>query len=474
MRKRRKVKVIPFFCGMLIIVLLMVFFVFLERGRERNITIERESFTESSRELQNPNRGFYQLYSFVITDEEQDYSQLIPKLYQHDTETKLTLIQICLKNYRENSITKKGLANIEALFDALEGLNKQLIVRFTYDGEGQNEQYEPDDLNIILKHMEQLSYILHEYSRKIFSLQGLFIGNWGEMNGTQYSSDEDLRRLAEKLADVTEQSTYLAVRMPAQWRSIMQSENLSDNPLAVRVGLFNDGMLGNEGDYGTYRTEDDTDTSSFFRLERQEELAFQDKLCREVPNGGEIINDNIYNDLDNAIRDLAVMHVTYLNKAYDQAVLEKWALTAIQEEGCFYGMDGLSYIERHLGYRLTLTDASLRYQSKEDMLAAEVTLKNVGFAPLYKKVKVRMILYDQKNDQTLFFPIDQDLHTLAGGSQAEDILTLSAEIPFNELMEKEYTVYFSIVDADTGELILLANEEDAEQYGYRIGKVSQK
>lgn len=51
----------------------------------------------------------------------------------------------------------------------------------------------------ILMHMEQLSYILREYSEKIFSLQGLFIGNWGEMNGTRYSTDEDLQKLAKSL-----------------------------------------------------------------------------------------------------------------------------------------------------------------------------------------------------------------------------------------------------------------------------------
>lgn len=77
--------------------------------------------------------------------------------------------------------------------------------------------------------------------------------------------------------------------------------------------------------------------------------------------------------------------MTYLNRAYDQAVLEKWSKSVIKEDGCFNGMDGLTYIERRLGYRLAIVDAGLRYQSREDTLTAEVTLKNMGFAPLYKK-----------------------------------------------------------------------------------------
>ena len=37
---------------------------------------------------------------------------------------------------------------------------------------------------------------------------------------------------------------------------------------------------------------------------RMEELAFQEKLCSRVPNGGEVIIDNEYNDLECAIADL--------------------------------------------------------------------------------------------------------------------------------------------------------------------------
>ncbi len=481
MKDKRRTKFIFFICCLMVLLLVTAVFFFWIRGWERKVNIENAAFTESSRELQNPNRGFYHLYSFLITDEEQDYSRMVSELYQHDTDTKLTLVQICLKSYRQGAITREGLANIEALFDALGALDKQLIVRFTYDGEGQNEQYEPESLDIILMHMDQLSYILREYSREIFSLQGLFIGNWGEMNGTQYDSDEDLRSLAGKLGSVTDPAAYLAVRMPSQWRTIMQSrswqtEDGALNSLDGRLGLFNDGMLGNESDYGTYETEEDkdADTVRFPRMEREEELEFQDGLCREVPNGGEVINNNRYNDFRNAVKDFNVMHVTYLNQAYDQEVMDKWAQTVITKDGCFNGMDGLSYIERHLGYRLVLVDSNLCYQSEGDILTAGVTLKNVGFAPIYKDTKIRMILYNEKNDQVLFYPIHQDLHALAGGTEAEETLVLSADIPFGDLTEKEYAVYFSIVDEDTGELILLANEEDEEQYGYRIGTVSQE
>lgn len=476
MTRRQKMRKRLCICAAVILMMLALG-MYLMHIHERKIEIENYTFTESARELRNPNRGFYQLYSFMITDEEEDYPRLISEQYVHDTDTKLTLIQICLQTYRQGAITEKGLANIEALFDALGTLDKQLVVRFTYDGDGENERHEPENIEIILEHMDQLSDILRAHSRQIFSLQGLFTGNWGEMNGTRYNSDEDLRMLAERLAGVTDESAYLAVRMPAQWRRILRSQSpaegdTKEHPLGARLGLFNDGMLGNESDYGTYSTEEDTDTAPFPRRGREEELKFQNELCRRVPNGGEVINDNVYNDLENAVKDLKTMHVTYLNEAYDQAVMKKWSETVTEEEGCFDGMDGMTYIERHLGYRLVITEAGLEYKAEGDTVTAAVTLKNVGFAPVYKEAKLRMIFYNEKEDKPLVYPVEQSPSVLSGGNESEDTLLLSADIPCSELVEREYSVYFSMTDADTGDIILFGNEEDVEQYGYCIGKIS--
>ena len=64
---------------------------------------------------------------------------------------------------------------------------------------------------------------------------------------------------------------------------------------------------------------------------------------------GEVIVDNPYNNLENAIADLKTMHVSYLNEDYDRNVLDKWAATVVNTDDCYDGMDGWSYVERHLG-----------------------------------------------------------------------------------------------------------------------------
>lgn len=440
----------------------------------KSVKIEKTVFKESNRELRNPNRGFYFIYGFMIQDEEVDYASLVKERYQNDTETTITLVHINLQNYRNGEISQKGLSNIEELFSALETIDKRLIVRFSYDWDGMVQGREPGRLDTILLHMRQLEEILQRHQKQIFLMQGLFIGNWGEMNGTPYANSEDMRRLALQLEKVTDPSIYLSVRMPMQWRQITRlkeplEENISVNSLAERLGLFNDGMLGSESDYGTYGTQRAGEAGGFFPCRREEELAFQEKLCRRTPNGGEVIVENVYNDFENARKDLSIMHVSYLNRDYDQTVLEKWKKETVKEKGCFDGMDGLSYIKRHLGYRFFIADTSISRQFLKDCLSVKVTLKNVGFAPVYREPEIRVTICSEEESVT--YTIDKPLSRLAGGRDKEKLLTFDVRIPLKGLSEKEYLLYFSIVDPDTGKYILLANEQEEEALGYLIGKV---
>ena len=472
MRKTRRRRIYFIVLIILLMTALFVGNVILKYCREK-VRMNRYVFTESPRELRNPEQGFYNIYAFMITDEKADYVRFVEDYYKKDQDTRLTLIEVNLQNYRDGVISDAGLQNIETLFQILSDFDKQMILRFVYDLEGENEAYEPDTIDIILKHMEQLETMLRKYSGRIFVLQGLFIGNWGEMNGTKYKNDADLIRLADQLHRVTEQSTYLAVRTPEQWRCIVgmqefSESNLADNSLAVRMSLFNDGMLGSESDFGTYKMEDN---GSDKKMVRATELSFQERLCSFVPNGGEVINNNVYNDLDNAVRDLATMHVTYLNSGYDQEVLDKWKKTKIAEEGCFHGMDGYTYIERHLGYRLLIDSIGLHHDSGKDQLEVSVTMRNVGFAPLYIQPEIELVFYDKNLGESISFQMNGDLRQLAGGNESEQRLTLKAEINVKDLAYTEYDIYFSILYPKVGQKIILANEQEMEELGYLIGNI---
>lgn len=402
---------------------------------------------ESSKQLFNSNRGFYKIYSFMIEDSETDYDYELAAKLAGDNENSLSMIQINLVNYREGQITKQGISNIKNLFEALKEYDKRYIVRFLYDWDGKCSGREPDNIDIILKHMEQTGSILNEYKDIIYTLQGLFIGNYAEMNASPYTNDEDIIRLSKQLSLVTDSDIFLAVRTPAFYRTITQA----DAGMKERLGLFNDGMLGSDTDLGSYKEN-----------ERNKEIEFQNDICKSVPNGGEVVIDNEYNDIYNAISDLKRMHVTYINDGYDAHVLEKWSKSTVSEDSCFDGMDGLTYIERHLGYRYYIEDVNMEYEYFPDKLCITTNVRNRGFAPNYNKMKTVVTL---KNKSVLHS------YELVTDKLYEETAAISNSICLRGFEAGEYEVYFALKDEKTGACIELANEEEACEYGYRIGTV---
>ncbi len=429
------------------------------------VKLKTEQFTESAQYLQNPNRGFYRIYQHMITDQPQDYPAIVSAQYAEAAEDTLALVEVNLQQYRTGEITPAGMANLRSLFDALRQGGKQLIVRFLYDWQGLNLQREPQRLEIILGHMEQVGEVLRENRDIIYTTQGLFVGDWGELHNTRYTAPEDLKQLAQKLAQVTEDSTYLAVRTPAQWRNITGRENAGEPAgIGARLGLFNDAILSSSTDLGTYTGDEEA---------REAELAFQRQLCAYVPNGGEVITNNPYNDFENAARDLARMRISYLNRDYDKAVLEKWAGVTVSEGSCFDGIDGLSYLERHLGYRLVLDQVRFQRDFFQDSIRAEVALRNVGFAPLYREPEAVLRLIGATG-RTLEFPLSGALRELKGGSDKGRRQMLTAEVPVTHLPKGRYSVYLTITDPDSGSAILLGNEQQPDQNGYLLGSIERR
>ena len=472
-----------FFAAFLLLLLLFLRTAFIlartwAEGRGHgNVSVTVYEFQESDRVLLNPNRGFYHMHGFVISDEETDYRENLAYRYCRDTETALTMMEINLQNYRDGDISQAGLENIERLLNTLERVDKQWILRILYDWDGVNEQVEPESLDIILRHMEQIGPLLKEHKDSIFTLQGLFIGNWGEMNGTKYLETSDMQALAQQLAAVTDESTFLSVRMPAQWRKITQLANVEnvsrgDGSLASRLGLFNDGMLGSWSDYGTYGDQSFATHGAFTYWNRAEELAFQDELCKLVPIGGEVMVENEYNDLENAIHDMKLMHVTYINRDFDMNVLNKWAKTVYSGEDCFNGIDGLNYIERHLGYRLLINDVNMGYDFKKDTVSVDISLQNVGFAPVYREARVWVHLYDPEENKLYSYELNQDIRELTGGNDEAELLTLHTDISLAGEQPGELQVFFEIRDVFSDQRILFANEQDPDEYGYQIGEIN--
>ena len=438
------------------------------------ITVElsRETFTETAGVINNPDRGLYSIFGFYITDQKEDYQTRVDRFFRDDKPINLVMIQINLAHYRDRELSTEALNNISNLFSALRTKEQNWILRFTYDWDGNATATEPESMDIIVHHMAQLKDLLQANQDKIFVLQGFFTGKWGEMHGTRYGASEDLRCLTEILMQVAGESTYLSVRTGAQWRNItglavtdaLEVENLS------RLGLYNDGIMGNESDCGSYNTSNSKDGDPLACWSRDKELEFQNLLCRYVPNGGEVIINNPLNDFENAVVTLRKMHVSYLNYDYDQKVLDKWS-SVIVGKGVYQGMDGLTYIERHLGYRILINDVKTAYHPQHENVIVDVELKNVGFAPLYEEKNIVLQVVDKNNQLVYSHRYDQDIRQLYGGENFSDLLELHHEIPIADWPRGEFQVYLAVCDPDTGELLTLANEQRMTQYGYKIASI---
>lgn len=448
-------------------------------GYEARWAEDVEAWTppEVADEQETPDRGFYRIHEFYIRDE-MDCAALVADSFSWGNETPLVLLEINLLDYCDGEISEAGVRNVSALFDALRALDKRYIVRFVYDWDGENLEREPEKLSIILRHMEQLAGIVNRNRSCIFAMQGLFVGNWGEMNGTRHTGTSDWQTLAEKLAGAIDSSIYLSVRTPQQWRCIngtdeVPGERAQRGSLSARLGLFNDGMMASESDLGTYG--DTTRAAGYDRQwTRSDELAFQDELCRLVPNGGEVLYDTEYNDFPQAVETLGTMHVTYLNREYDREALDKWEAYQISDGSIWDGMDGMTYIDRHLGYRYVLRGVSMDYSYWNNRLNISAEFANVGFAPAYQDMRVELVFLDKNGMDQAFRISGTDLRSLCGGSESGETLTVRGGVLLGEVERGDYEIYLRLYSDSYGRTIPLANEDYDERLGCSIGTLTAK
>lgn len=463
--KKRSIQLL---IGLLLAIMVMLGLGLFLTGRLFEVELSPTSFRESNRRLNNSDRGFYTIRAFTIHKEPQIFEK---KVWESGNDLGLQMVQINLRNFRSGEISEIGLQNVEKLFSSMRKQEKRSIIRFLYDWDGKASETEPEELEIVLAHMHQLSPILKEYDDCVFLYQGLFVGNWGEMNGTPFLNQEGLERLVNELLKDVGTEDFLSVRTPVQWRKATGGETVElTDPLVSRLGLYNDGILGNYGDCGTYVGSPESRENPYKSWSREDELSFQEELCKYVPNGGEVILENPLNDFDSAVDAFRTMHLTYLNWDYDRNVLEKWASSVVTEDGCFDGMDGLTYIERHLGYRYLLERGTAQYHFLNNELRLTAQVRNVGFAPVYSEKPMTITL--RSGEELIRLEPEGDLRQLAGGNHPEQILDVTACIPASMLKQTSYQVYFEVWDPVMDAPLELANEQTSGEYGYYLGELS--
>lgn len=430
------------------------------------------AYEETADALDNPYCGWYQMYGYTLSDHIPISAETIDRHKKDSAGCQLALLEINLQNYVSGELSDTALSQLEQILSSWEQSRHQLIVRFLYDWNGHAALTEPQSVQTILNHMNQTAAVVNRHTSSVYLMQGIFVGNYGEMHGSVHLTDASVRMLAQRLSNVTDPSVYLSVRTPQHWRTIAQSFEPLSAP-ASGFGLFNDGMLGSATDLGTYGSSRHdilpaAKAASDFTAKgaRAEELAFQNALCDWVPNGGEVVMDNPYNDFDAAVRTLRDMHVSYLSKEHDKAVLQKWELASYDGDDCFQGMNGLDYIGRHLGYRFTITDSSLTYdRSQKGPAVLELTVANRGFSSCYRALTAELIFLHTQTGESQTFPLDTDTRHWLADSET----TVSVPINGRDYAPGNYTVWLRLTDPVSHRQIQLANTLQADHtFGYPI------
>lgn len=440
------------------------------------ITYQAADNTAIAGALSNPYCGWYSIRGYTISDEK---DLQLPE--ENDASKKasagLILLQINLKNYANSDISQTGLLQIQSLLDAWKNNGYQMILRFLYDWDGKASATEPSDVAQIERHMEQISTIVNTYKDSVYLMQGIFVGDCGEMHGSTHMGNDEPSLLMDKLASVTDPSIFLSVRTPSQLRYLLNdadpldSKNAFCGTPASRLGLFNDGMLGSGNDLGTYGESHAPELGMNIHWTRSEEIDFQNQLCQYVPNGGEVVLDNSFNDADAAIRDLSAMHVSYLDRDYDAAVLNKWKNTAYNGNDPLYqGKSAYDYISDHLGYRYVLKESSITHTSHFDKTATlSLSIENTGFSGSYHPFSVKITLLAENGNQ-LQIPVSADTRFWNAGETQD----LSLKLNLSDLPTGNYQAYLKIYDDTLKREIFLGNTADHTEYGYYIGSLQNK
>lgn len=359
--------------------------------------------------IANPERGL-QKYSKNISSSTGNYnlvnqSDLINWRTGSD---KITVIYryIMLTQFINNNSLIDGayLANLQTDFNRIRGAGFKVILRPAY-----TDSYvsitQPNK-QTILNHINQLSNIINLNKDVIISVQGGFIGVYGEWyyTGGSTSSDTDgsiefgdkgnisnsqwLNRkevvdaMLNNFDVIPIQLRYADAKRKLYGNTQLTNLTAYQNTSIARVGFYNDAFLNEDGDMGTYNISNCTNPVGTTDYE------FIKNSSKYLPMNGET---NGINPCDggfrtsgvNAVFELNDLNFSTLNRDYHPTF---WGnLTSSQ----------YSEILRNLGYRLQLNSTTIIVGSNVDF---SMNITNSGYANIVNEKKIYLVFKNSTSE----------------------------------------------------------------------------
>lgn len=437
-------KVIPFIknhkvligvlCACVVVISSIAFFV----ARQQNVSAV--SYTASTEDFANPERGFFANY--ITTD----VGTPITASFLQDVRTKnMTLVRriYVIPGFRDAQLSQSFLDLVQADMNTARVNGVKYIVRFAYNFEGGGKDATQTR---ILEHIGQLKPLLNSNADVIAQMEAGFIGEWGEWHDSSNGlvNNAAMGAITNALLDALPKDRTIELRYNYHKRALFGNDPLTSQEAFTgtnksRVGHHNDCFLASADDWGTYWDS--------MPIEQQKDYLHQENQF--VPQSGETCNnDSKYVSCNNAQADLRRMRWSSINRDYEPNVIAGWG-----KGGC------LPDIQKQLGYRLRLESANIQDKVKPGgSFVLLLTMANDGYASPYNPRKVEIILRNKVTKAEYFAAINDDPRTWQGGEQRQ--LAITAGVP-RGLPEGDYEVFLSLPDPQ-------ANLYNKPQYSIRL------
>ena len=328
---------------------------------------------------------------------------------------------------KSQDLTEDALNVLQESLDSIRANRGFAVVRICYDPWYNGRSNVTPDHEWVMRHVEQLAPVLSKNTDVIVALEMGMHGAYGEMHS-------DTNITYDRIAEAT---NLMLQNTPPELKILTRTGNYSAKVLGFddwgvdfhiagekfkeiakakgdtmyRVGMFNDGYLGTQYDYGTWGA--DCNTS----ICREEGVAWLEKYGINTPYGGEALTTAKDYQVINTPEFLSYegfrTHTSYLNIQWNNNLIDSWKKTLFNIKDFDYDFErvdsltGFKYINDHLGYRFVLRESWVTDTVGEDgIFKAKVRIQNVGFGNLTWKAPVRLaVLTDLEGTGLLMCPM---------------------------------------------------------------------
>ena len=320
---------------------------------------------------------------------------------------------------KSQDLTEDALSVLQTSFDNIRASGGKVIVRICYDPWYKGRSNVTPEHKWVLRHVEQLAPVLSKNTDVIMALEMGMHGAYGEMHSDTSITYPRVAEAANLMLRLTPPELKILTRTGNYSAAVLGFENWgvdfhidgdvfkkiaeAKGDTMYRVGMFNDGYLGTQYDYGTWGA--DCKTS----ICREEGVAWLEKYSINTPYGGEALTTASGYQVINTPEFLAYegfrTHTSYLNIEWNYNLINDWRAKHFTGKDYEYDgskidtLTGFKYIDDHLGYRFVLRESWLPDTvGSGKTLRAKLKVQNVGFGNLTKDAKVYLIVEESERD----------------------------------------------------------------------------